>query len=121
MSPSKRHGPVLGLLLAAATLAAAWALTLFNDPGELGRARALAMGLCVAGPPLGIVAGLMARDLRAANWTAATSLLPLGLGFGAWWALVWEASWDFIAIVGFALAVQTAMVLLGGWLRARRR
>ena len=112
---------VLGLLLAAASIAAAWGLTLFNDPRELGRARALAMGLCLAGPVLGIVAGAASRDLQAANWVGAVNLLVLGLGFCGWMLPAWDGSWDLPAIVGFALLVQTAMVLLGGWLRARRR
>lgn len=116
-----RQSIVLGLLLAAASVAAAWGLTAFNEPGELGQARALAMGLCLAGPVLGIVAGAAARDMQAANWVGAVNLLVLGLGFCAWTLAAWDGSWDLPAIVGFALLVQTAMVLLGGWLRARRR
>ena len=85
-----RHSLILGLLLAGASVAAAWGLTLFNDPGELGRARALAMGLCLAGPVLGIVAGAAARDMQTANWVGAVNLLVLGLGFCGWMLAAWD-------------------------------
>ncbi|HYC68178.1 MAG TPA: hypothetical protein VEA98_08225 [Brevundimonas sp.] len=112
---------ILGATSALATGAAAYALTFFGNPEPIGRALAMALGLCVSALPTGLATGLFSGGWRRAAAAAMTSGGLQLAALTAYCLLVWKGSWDLPALVGFAVFLQAAAMIGAGWLAGLRR
>lgn len=113
---------LVGVTSALATGVAAYGLTFFGDPGPIGRALAMALGLCLTAVPTGLAAGLFSSGWsRAAAAAAAMTSGGLQLAaLAAYCLLVWKGSWDLPALVSFAVFLQAAAMIGAGWLAGLR-
>jgi len=112
---------LIGVTSALATGAAAYALTFFGDPGPIGRALAMALGLCLTAAPTGLAAGVLSGHWKSAAAAATTGGALQLAALAVYCLLVWKGSWDLPALVGFAVSLQAAAMIGTGWLTGLRR